>query len=113
MSYTGGDNGKEITFQDFVANYLSKNMVSKVVVVNNSVAYLELNENGLRQNHTDKLHFSIGSVETFERNLREAQDKYNILPQMRVPVVYTTKGNTTKFLINFCQLSYFWVQFIG
>ncbi|KAG5417020.1 YTA12 [Candida metapsilosis] len=101
LSYTGGDNGKEITFQDFVANYLSKNMVSKVVVVNNTVAYLELNENGLRQNHAEKLYFSIGSVETFERNLREAQDKYNIAPQMRVPVVYTTKGNTTKFLINF------------
>lgn len=101
VTYTNSDNGKEITFQDFVANYLSKNMVSKVIVVNNSVAYLELNENGLRQNHTDKLHFSIGSVETFERNLREAQDKYNIPPQMRVPVVYTTKGNTTKFLINF------------
>ncbi|KAI5957511.1 YTA12 [Candida theae] len=101
ISYTGSDNGKEITFQDFVANYLSKNMVSKVVVVNNSVAYLELNDNGLRQNHADKLYFSIGSVETFERNLREAQDKYNISPQMRVPVVYTTKGSTTKFLINF------------
>ncbi|KAI5951735.1 YTA12 [Candida jiufengensis] len=100
LSFTNNENAREITFQDFIANYLSKNLVSKVVVVNNSVAYVELNDNGLRQN-AQKLYFNIGSVETFERNLREAQDKSNIPPQLRVPVTYTSKGNTTKFLINF------------
>ncbi|CAK9440453.1 uncharacterized protein LODBEIA_P45530 [Lodderomyces beijingensis] len=101
LTYVTNDESHEITFQSFVADYLSKNMVSKVVVVNNNVAYVELNDNGMRQTHANKLYFNIGSVETFERNLREAQDKCNIAPQMRVPVVYTTRGNTTKFLINF------------
>ncbi|KAI3402406.2 YTA12 [Candida oxycetoniae] len=101
LSLTTGDNSNEITFQAFVADYLSQNKVSKVVVVNNNVAYVELNDNGLRQSNSGKLHFNIGSVETFERNLREAQDKFNIAPQMRVPVVYTTRGSMTKLLINF------------
>ncbi|EDK43050.1 hypothetical protein LELG_01228 [Lodderomyces elongisporus NRRL YB-4239] len=95
-------NDDEITFQTFVADYLSKNRVSKVIVVNNSVAYVELNDvAGTNQPMGRQIYFTIGSVETFERNLREAQDRCNIAPSMRVPVVYTTRGNSTKLLMSF------------
>ncbi|CAX43343.1 component of mitochondrial inner membrane m-AAA protease [Candida dubliniensis CD36] len=92
----------EINFQSFVTDYLTKNLVKKVTVINNSVVEVELNDNGAQQHHQQKkLYFTIGSVESFERNLREAQDKYDIPPQLRVPIHYTTKGNMARFLINF------------
>ncbi|KAF6068857.1 ATPase associated with various cellular activities (AAA) family protein [Candida albicans] len=92
----------EINFQSFVTDYLTKNLVKKVTVINNSVVEVELNENGASQHNQQKrLYFTIGSVESFERNLREAQDKYDIPPQLRVPIHYTTKGNMARFLINF------------
>lgn len=92
----------EINFQSFVTDYLTKNLVKKVTVINNSVVEVELNENGaLQHNQQKRLYFTIGSVESFERNLREAQDKYDIPPQLRVPIHYTTKGNMARFLINF------------
>ena len=110
---SGSSDANEITFQTFVTDYLTKNLVKKVTVVNNSVVEIELNDNGMQQTHQQQLYFTIGSVESFERNLREAQDKYDIPPQLRVPVHYTTKGNMTRVLINFCQLYCSWVLFIG
>ncbi|EER34274.1 hypothetical protein CTRG_01134 [Candida tropicalis MYA-3404] len=98
---SGSSDANEITFQTFVTDYLTKNLVKKVTVVNNSVVEIELNDNGMQQTHQQQLYFTIGSVESFERNLREAQDKYDIPPQLRVPVHYTTKGNMTRVLINF------------
>ncbi|RCK54438.1 Mitochondrial respiratory chain complexes assembly protein YTA12 [Candida viswanathii] len=103
LTTSGADDGSEITFQTFVTDYLSKNLVKKVTVINNSVVEVELNDNGVHQSqhHQAKLYFTIGSVESFERNLREAQDKYDIPPQLRVPVHYTTKGNMARVLVNF------------
>ncbi|EGW33621.1 mitochondrial respiratory chain complexes assembly protein RCA1 [Spathaspora passalidarum NRRL Y-27907] len=96
------DDSNEITFQDFTSNFLAKNLVSKIVVVNNKTAVIELNQNGLAQyaHHPGKFYFTIGSVETFERNLRDVQDKYGIEPNMRIPIVYTTAGGMSKMAIN-------------
>ena len=103
LTTSGSSDANEITFQTFVTDYLTKNLVKKVTVVNNSIVEIELNDNGVQQSHQQqqKLYFTIGSVESFERNLREAQDKYDIPPQLRVPVHYTTKGNIARVLINF------------
>ncbi|KAK6454714.1 peptidase family M41-domain-containing protein [Scheffersomyces xylosifermentans] len=97
------DNGNEINFQQFSAEFLSKNLVSKVVVVNNRTAIVELNENGKAQfpHHQGKFYFNIGSIESFERSLKSVQEEYNIADSMRVPVIYTNEGSTAKMLINF------------
>ncbi|EMG51108.1 respiratory chain complexes assembly protein, putative [Candida maltosa Xu316] len=103
LTTTGSDNSNEITFQNFVTDYLTKNRVKKVTVVNNSYVEIELNDHGVHQGGQPqtKLYFTIGSVGSFEKNLRDAQDKYDIPPQLRVPVNYTTKGNMARVLINF------------
>ncbi|ODV80464.1 ATP-dependent metallopeptidase Hfl [Suhomyces tanzawaensis NRRL Y-17324] len=105
MYNMSSDSNKEISFQEFTSKFLNKNLVSKIIVVNNRTAVLELNENGKAQfgqaEGGSHFYFNIGSVETFERSLREAQDSYNISDQLRVPVIYTTEGSTGKLLANF------------
>ncbi|CAI5756778.1 unnamed protein product [Candida verbasci] len=101
-TYASLDHSREITFQEFVSNYLNKNIVSKIEVVNNSVAYVVLNDNGIQQlGKGPRVYFNIGSVETFERNLREAQDKYSIAPQLRVPVTYVNRTSWGKVIMSF------------
>lgn len=95
-------NDREITFQEFSANFLHKNLVSKVIVVNNRTAIVELNDQGKAQhNNTGEFFFAIGSVESFERQLKAVQDDYNIPDLVRVPVIYTSEGSMVKMLVNF------------
>lgn len=93
---------REITFQEFSATFLRRNLVKKVRVINNRTVVVELNEKGRAQypGHSEYL-FAIGSVETFERNLKAAQDEYHIPDPLRVPVVFLSEGSVTKFLVNF------------
>lgn len=96
------DNGHEISFQEFSANFLRKNLVSKLLVINNRTAVLELNENGKSHySYGGSYYFNIGSVESFEHNLKEAQEEYKIPDQVRLPVVYVNEGSSLKLLINF------------
>lgn len=96
------EHDNEISFQEFSAKFLSKNLVSKLVVVNNRTAYVELNDNGKSQYpHQGRFYFNIGSIESFERSLRAVQDEYNIAEPLRVPVVFANEGNMTKMVINF------------
>lgn len=100
--FSSSDGNREISFQEFTSDFLRKNQVQKIVVVNNRNAYLELNENGQHQHPgAGSFYFSIGSVEAFERNMRAVQDEFNIPDQLRVPVVFTTEGSATKMLVNF------------
>ncbi|CUM68244.1 uncharacterized protein PRCAT00005965001 [Priceomyces carsonii] len=94
------DHNNEISFQEFTSQFLNKNLVSRVVVVNNKTAVIELNDQGKAQYET-QYYFNIGSIESFERSLREVQEEFKIPEAMRVPVVYVNEGNLTKMLINF------------
>ncbi|KAK6461094.1 peptidase family M41-domain-containing protein [Scheffersomyces coipomensis] len=92
----------EVSFQQFTADYLSKNLVDRLVVVNGRTAYIELNQNGKAQyGQQHRLYFNIGSMEAFERSLKEAQDQYNVADSMRLPVIYANEGSTGKMIINF------------
>lgn len=103
LMYMSSQNGNhEISFQEFSADFLRKNLVSRLIVINNRTALLELNDNGRAQySHQGDYYFSIGSVELFERNLRAVQEEYNIPDLLRLPVVYVSEGSTSKLLINF------------
>lgn len=99
---SSGLNGNhEVSFQEFSADFLRKNLVARIVVVNNRTAVLELNENGKAQYPHGEYYFNIGSIESFERNLKAVQEEYKIPDQLRLPVVYITEGSATKMLINF------------
>lgn len=91
----------EISFQEFTSDFLRKNLAARIVIVNNRIASIELNDNGKAQHPHGDYYFNIGSIESFERNLKSVQDEYKIPDQLRLPVVYTTEGSATKMLINF------------
>lgn len=90
----------EITFQEFSADFLRKNIVQRLRVVNNKTVYVELNDRGKSQYPHGEYYFTIGSVEAFERNLINVQDEYNIADLLRMPVVYASEGSAARVLFN-------------
>ncbi|CAK7898669.1 mitochondrial respiratory chain complexes assembly protein Yta12p [[Candida] anglica] len=99
----GSQSNQEVSFQDFTSKFLAKNYVSRLTVVNNKIAKIELNENGSQQypGGSQGYYFNIGSIESFEKNLRHVQNELNIDETMKLPVLYVSEGNTAKMLINF------------
>lgn len=86
----------EITWKDFVNNYLSQGMVDRLQVVNKRFVRVVLIP-GKTSMEGKYVWFNIGSVDTFERNLETAQQEYGIEPENRVPVVYTVEGDGSFF----------------
>ncbi|XP_066435621.1 mitochondrial inner membrane m-AAA protease component AFG3L2 [Eleutherodactylus coqui] len=87
----------EITWKDFVNNYLSQGMVDRLQVVSKRFVRVVLIP-GKSSMDGKYIWFNIGSVDTFERNLETAQQEYGIEPENRVPVVYTVEGDGSFFL---------------
>lgn len=91
---------KEITWQEMRKAFLDKGLVQKLVVINGSQVRVELHpsavgatgDNG--QNAQKTYVFSIGSVESFEKKLEEAQDQLGIPPSERIPVSFESGGST-------------------
>lgn len=90
---------KEITWQEMRKAFLDKGLVQKMVVVNGSQVRVELHpdagqgdagSNGGKRTYV----FTIGSVESFEKKLEEAQDQLGIPPSERIPVSYEAGGST-------------------
>lgn len=77
----------EITWKEFITKYLDKGIVDKVEVVNKQWVRVKLLP-GNFVNGKDILWFNIGSVETFERNLENAQIELNVEPQNYILVHY-------------------------
>uniref|UniRef100_A0A2M4BE63 Putative aaa+-type atpase n=1 Tax=Anopheles marajoara TaxID=58244 RepID=A0A2M4BE63_9DIPT len=80
---------KEIAWREFVNNYLARGVVDKLEVVNKKWVRVRLTPG----NATDSsaLWFNIGSVDSFERNLENAQTDMNIEPVNFVPVIYRSE----------------------
>ncbi|XP_067003473.2 mitochondrial inner membrane m-AAA protease component AFG3L2 [Anabrus simplex] len=84
MGYT------EIAWKEFVNNYLAKGVVEKLEVVNKKWVRVRLTP-GNTVDGSSVLWFNIGSVDSFERNLENAQIEMNIEPPNFVPVIYKTE----------------------
>lgn len=96
-----GQNQRELTWQEFRSQLLSKGHVAKLIVINKSLVKVILNENGRNQpEHMghDIYFFSIGSVESFEHKLKKAQDELSIAEDFRIPVLYTQGSNWGKII---------------
>lgn len=78
-------NLKEITYKDFINNYLMSGNVDRLEVVNKKWVRVKLSS-GFKETPW----FYIGSVDSFERNLETAQAESGLDPRDFVPVVYKT-----------------------
>ncbi|XP_006902932.1 PREDICTED: AFG3-like protein 1-like [Elephantulus edwardii] len=84
------DPGKEISWKHFVQYYLARGLVDRLEVVNKQYVRVIPSQG----TSAEKLvWFSIGSVDTFERNLESAQWELGIESANQVAVVYTTESD--------------------
>uniref|UniRef100_A0A336MU87 CSON004109 protein n=1 Tax=Culicoides sonorensis TaxID=179676 RepID=A0A336MU87_CULSO len=81
---------KEIAWKDFVNNYLGRGVVDRLEVVNKKWVRVRLNP-GVTTESNAVLWFNIGSVDSFERNLENAQVEMNVEPVNFIPVIYRTE----------------------
>lgn len=100
QSMTGGAQAREITFAQFVTDYLGRSLVERLIVIDKSIVRVVLRNSdsagdmdsvtisgGLK---SAPVYFTIGSVEAFERSLESAQDDIGIPKSQRLPVSYET-----------------------
>ncbi|XP_061550039.1 AFG3-like protein 2 isoform X2 [Phycodurus eques] len=90
------DGGREVTWKDFVNDFLSKGVVDRLEVVNKR--YVKVVFSPGKMPVDGYVWFNIGSVDTFERNLESAQYELGIEGESRVPVVYSTESDGTFLL---------------
>ncbi|XP_032420988.1 mitochondrial inner membrane m-AAA protease component AFG3L2 isoform X2 [Xiphophorus hellerii] len=86
------DGGREVTWKDFVNNYLAKGVVERLEVVNKRYVRVAFSP-GKTPLDGQYVWFNIGSVDTFERNLETAQSELGIESENRLPVVYSTESD--------------------
>jgi AFG3 family protein len=85
---------REITWQEFRNAFLDKGLVDKLVVVNQRTVRVQLHSNAVGMMYPSapqeggEYHFTIGSVEGFERKLDDAQKELGIPSHERIPVSY-------------------------
>ncbi|QUC18511.1 uncharacterized protein UV8b_02752 [Ustilaginoidea virens] len=91
---------KEITWQEVRTAFLDKGLVRRMVVVNGSQVRLELHPEATQGEAGKNTYvFTIGSVESFEKKLEEAQDQLGIPASERIPVSYQAGGSTIGNLV--------------
>ena len=78
---------REISWKEFVGTYLSTGRVEKLEVINNKWVKVQLSS-GM---DNEVLWFTIGSVDTFERNLETAETDLGIEASRSIPVLYKTQ----------------------
>ncbi|KAJ5693097.1 Mitochondrial respiratory chain complexes assembly protein YTA12 [Penicillium macrosclerotiorum] len=105
--FPGESSGREITWQDFRSNYLEKGLVEKLTVSNGSRVRVDLNRE-VTQAYPDStgqpithVFFSIGSVDSFERKLDDAQYELGIPTSQRIPVSYIDEVPWGNALLSF------------
>lgn len=99
---------REISWQELRRNYLEKGLVEELVVMGRQVR-VDLNQEATRSVYPDTVaanpgfHFyvSIGSVESFERHLDEAQDELGIPASERIPVTYAGESQIGNLIMAF------------
>ncbi|KAG1664993.1 hypothetical protein FOA52_014673 [Chlamydomonas sp. UWO 241] len=88
----GGARAHEITFQEFKTKLLAQGTVSKLEVVNNNTVRVYVRADALASDVTPggqyKYYFQIGSVDSFERKLDDAQSELGIPSSEMVTVKF-------------------------
>ncbi|XP_010931243.1 ATP-dependent zinc metalloprotease FTSH 8, mitochondrial isoform X1 [Elaeis guineensis] len=123
---TGSFDQKEISFQEFRNKLLEPGLVDHIVVSNKSVAKVYVRSSSQTNNQTQdieihgsttdtpakhtpsryKYYFNIGSVESFEEKLEEAQEALGIDPHDYVPVTYVSEVVWYQELLKFAPTAF-------
>ncbi len=69
---------REISWKEFVNNYLARGTVDKLVVVNGKWVKVFLTDGAGGGSTSEQLFFTIGSVDTFQRMLENAQQELQL-----------------------------------
>ncbi|CAL4946628.1 unnamed protein product [Urochloa decumbens] len=115
-----GSSAKEISFQEFKNKLLEPGLVDHIVVSNKSVAKVYVRSSPSSNQGQDgdihittshlpgretpskyKYYFNIGSVDSFEEKLEEAQEALGRDPRVYVPVTYTSEINWFQELMRY------------
>ncbi|KAJ2743031.1 AAA ATPase afg3 [Coemansia sp. BCRC 34301] len=91
----------QVTWQEFQRVYLDRGLVERLVVVNRNRVKAILRKGQADGMSEKSLLFSIGSVESFEKQLLEAQDQLGIPPSQRIPVEYRDEVSIISTLLHF------------
>ncbi|KAJ6509415.1 ATP-dependent metallopeptidase Hfl [Mycena vitilis] len=99
---------REITWQEFRTAFLEKGLVDKLIVVNGHKVRVKLHSNATGTMYpssaafgTGDYHFSIGSIEAFERKLDDAQAELGIPSHERIPVAYHDEMSAWQTALDF------------
>ncbi|KAJ1823909.1 AAA ATPase afg3, partial [Coemansia sp. RSA 2703] len=101
FSMSKGDENRQITWQEFRRVYLDRGLVERLVVVNRNRVRAILRGSPGAASTGQSVIFSIGSVDSFEKQLDEAQDELHIPPSQRIPVEYRDEVSLGSTLIHF------------
>lgn len=121
------NDSQEISWSELRRNYLDRGLVKKLVVVRGAsrcLVRVELNQEAVRSVYPDSpgaansysnIYVSVGSVDTFERHLDEAQDELEIPSNERIPVTYEAGSQLGNLIMAFGPTLLllgiiFWVQ---
>ncbi|KAJ2751120.1 AAA ATPase afg3 [Coemansia pectinata] len=91
----------QVTWQEFQRVYLDRGLVERLVVVNRNRVRAIIRKGPADGKGEQSLIFSIGSIESFEKQLIEAQDQLNIPPSQRIPVEYRDEVSVISTLLHF------------
>lgn len=95
---------REVTFQDFKSSLLERGLVKELNVMNKSYVQVVLrpeSKSYLAEDPNTIFYFSIGSVDHFENQMENCQDKLGIPDNERIPISYHTTGNLGNALVQF------------
>lgn len=107
--FVPSENSKEITWEEFRSHFMDKGLVEKLVVVNNNRVRVSLHRDQVGAMYPDSpaasgnfhYYFTIGSVESFERRVDEAQKDLDIPTSERIPVAYESEGTWLNIFLTF------------
>ncbi|XP_034734961.1 AFG3-like protein 1 [Etheostoma cragini] len=85
------ETGMQISWKDFVQHYLNKGLVDHLEVVNKQYVKV-IPAHGVSTSEVSYLWFNIGSVDSFEHNLRMAQQEMG-LDSKKVSVFYSSESD--------------------
>lgn len=121
----GSHEQREISFQEFKNKLLEPGLVDHIVISNKSVAkvYVKNSPQGIPQTRDEefqgntpevprrsgshyKFYFNIGSVESFEEKLEEAQEALGVDPHDYVPVTYVSEINWFQEVMRFAPTAF-------
>ena len=100
-----GSSQKEITWQEVRRDFLDKGLVEKLTVIQNGKVRVDLRKDAAGSpdgaNSSTRYVFSIGSVDSFEAKLEQAQNELGIPGPERIPVSYSSGSGFVGLLYAF------------